>query len=350
MNSRTFAASLLAVFALASLALAAQPQRKTGGSAAGGGPQKEMKAGGKPRVFVATSAGNNESWTNDATRQALEEALVNSGRFEVIAGTQRDNLLQEQGFANSDVVDPNQSVKVGRMLAAKYVVSGTCQSVTTDSKSTGGLGSGLGSHIGLGGGNKELSSKVTAKVQIQLTDLETGTIVLARSYEEKGGESTLGTKSSDNRQEAAYRDIVTNVAHRFVAELGDTVPISALVAVVDGGRVALTAGSAAGVQPGMRFEVYAEGDPIKNPATGEVLSIKKTRYAVLRVTTVEDKLAWAEIVKTFDDNGAEDAAPTASRIETQMSAQSLSGGGGAGAGQNGGGGGKKKNKDKDKDN
>jgi curli biogenesis system outer membrane secretion channel CsgG len=344
MNSRRFVGSILAIFVVASLALAA-PQRKTGGSAEGGGPQKEMKAGGKPRVFVATSAPNNESWTNDATRQALEEALVSSGRFEVIAGTQRDNLLAEQGFANSDVVDPNNSVKVGRMLAAKYVVSGTCQSVTTDSTSTGGLG-GFGSKIGMGG-NKELSSKVTAKVQIQLTDLETGTIVLARSYEEKGGESTLGTKSSDNRQEAAYRDIITRVASRFVGELGDQVPISALVAVVEGGRVALTAGSAAGVKAGMRFEVYAEGDPIKNPATGEILSIKKTRYAVLRVTDVEEKLAWAEIVKTFADNGAEDAAPTPSRIEAQMSAQSMTGGGGGGGGQGQGGGGGKKKKDKE---
>jgi len=114
MNSRRFAASFVAALVLASVALAAPPQRKTGGSAKGEGPEKEMKAGGKPRIFVATSAGGNENWTNDITRQSLEEALVNSGRFEVIAGTQRDNLLHEQGFANSDVVDPNESVKVGR--------------------------------------------------------------------------------------------------------------------------------------------------------------------------------------------------------------------------------------------
>jgi curli biogenesis system outer membrane secretion channel CsgG len=343
MNSRRFAASFVAALVLASVALAAPPQRKTGGSADGGGPQKEMKAGGKPRIFVATSAGGNEGWTNDITRQSLEEALVNSGRFEVIAGTQRDNLLHEQGFANSDVVDPNNSVKVGRMLAAKYVVSGTCQSVTTESKSTGGLG-GFGSKVGLGG-NKELSSKVTAKVQIQMTDLETGTILLSRTYDEKGGESTLGTHSSDNRQESAYRDIVTRVAQQFVSELGASVPISALVALVQGNSVALTAGSAAGVQPGMRFEVYAEGEAIKNPATGEVLSVKTTRYAVLVVTKVEEKLAWADIVKTFADNGAEDPAPNASRIEQEMSARSLAGGGGGGQGGGGGGGHKKKDKD-----
>lgn len=346
MNSRRFAASFVAVLVLTSLAVAA-PQRKTGGKAEGGGPAKEMKAGGKPRIFVATSANGNESWTNDITRQSLEEALVNSGRFEVIAGTQRENLLREQGFANSDVVSPTDSVKVGRMLAAKYVVSGTCQSVTTDSKSTGGLG-GFGSKVGLGG-NKELSSKVTAKVQVQLTDLETGTIILAKTYDEKGGESTLGTKSSDNRQESAYRDIISRVSQQFVAELGAQVPIEAIVAVVEGNTVALTAGAAAGVKAGMRFEVYAEGDAIKNPATGEILSVKKTRYAVLRVTKVEEKLAWADIVRTFADNGTPDAAPTASRIEPQMSVQSLSGGGGEGAVVDDNGGGRKK-KDKDKNN
>jgi hypothetical protein len=328
---------------LASIAVAA-PQRKTGGSAEGGGPAKEMKAGGKPRLFVATSAPSNESWTNDITRQTLEEALVNSGRFEVIAGTQRDNLLQEQGFANSDVVDPNNSVKVGRMLAAKYVVSGTCQSVTTEKTSTGGLG-GLGGRLGMGG-DKELSSKVTAKVQIQLTDLETGTIVLARTYDEKGGESTLGTKSSDNKQESAYRDIIVRVSQRFVAELGASVPIAALVAALDGGQVILTAGSGAGVKEGMRFEVFAEGDPVKNPATGEIISIKKIKYAVLRVVRVEDKASWAEIVRTFADNGVEDPTPNPSRVEPEMSAQSMAGGGGAADG-----GGKRDKKDKkDKNN
>jgi curli biogenesis system outer membrane secretion channel CsgG len=347
MKSR-YASSLVAIVLLASTAFASSPQRKNAGTSDPSSPQKELKAGGKPRIFVTTAAETNESWTNPATRQALEEALVNSGRFEVIAGSQRDNLLHEQGFANSDVVAPSDNVKVGRMLSARYVVSGTCQSITTTKTSTGGIPGGFGNKVPFGGGgNKDIGDKVTAKIQIQLTDLETGTIVLAKSYEQKNSENSFGTKSTDNRQEAAYRDIITNVAHQFVAELGATVPIEALVAVVDGNRVALTAGSAAGVQPGMRFEIYSEDDPIKNPATGEILSYKKTRYAVLRVATVEEKLAWAEIVKTFDNN-VEDPAPNAGRIEAQMSARSLPGGGGATEG--GGGGGKKKDKDKKQDN
>ena len=343
MNRSKYPVSILAVLVLASTAFAATPQRKTGGGVdEKATPATEMKAGGKPRLFVATSAETNETWANPVTRQALENALVNSGRFEVIAGAQRDNLLKEQGFANSDVVSPNDSIKVGQMLAAKYVVSGTCQSVTTDSTSTGGLG-GVGGRFGMGG-NKELSSKVVAKVQIQLLDLEKGTVVLSREYEEKGGESTMGTKNSSNKEEAAYRDIITRVAARFVAELGDSVPIEALVALVEGNRVALTAGGAAGVKPGMRFEVFAEGEAIKHPVTGKVISRKTYKYAVLVVESVEDELAWASIKRTFDDAGTEDAVPNPGRVSAEMSARST-GMAGAGAGEGGG----KKKKDKPQD-
>ena len=344
MNSRRFAAAIAAVTLLATAALAAPPQRKDASKSVDSTPQAEMKAGGKPRVFVSTAAGGNESWTNDVTRQALEEALVNSGRFDVIAGTQRDNILREQGFSNSDLVDPSQASRVGRMLSAKYVISGTCQSVTTEKKSTGGFGGLTGR---LGGRspvstNQDLGSKITAKVQIQMTDLESGKILLARSYEEKSSDGpSFGTRSTDSPQEAAYRDIISRVSQQFVADLGGSVPVEALVALVEGNRVALTAGSGAGVQPGMRFEVYSEGEAIKNPATGEVLSVRTQRWAVLRVTEVEEKLAWAEIVRTWGDNGSEDASPVPSRIEAQMSARAMQGGGG---GEGGGGGKKKKDK------
>lgn len=172
------------------------------------------------------------------------------------------------------------------------------------------------------GGDRELSSKVVAKVQIQLLDLEKGTVVLSREYEETGGGSSMGTKSSTNKEEAAYRDIITRVAERFVAELGDSVPIEALIALVEGNRVALTAGQAAGVKPGMRFEIYGEGEAIKHPVTGKVISRKTYKYAVVIVESVEEELAWATIKRTFDDAGTEDAVPNPGRLSAEMSARS----------------------------
>ena len=171
-----------------------------------------------------------------------------------------------------------------------------------------------------------------------MLDLESGTVVLSREYTEKGGESSMGTSSSNNREEAGYREIIDRVSAQFVAELGASVPIEALVVTVQNGRVALNKGASAGVKADMKFEVYAEGEALRDPATGEVLSRVTTKYAMLRVVEVQEKLSWAEVIKTFAENGTPDAAPDLSKIEAQMSAKSVLGGAAAGAG----GGGKKK--------
>lgn len=357
MNTKQYlstAAVALAVVALVSSPAAAQRKQASAGEKPTS-PQAELKKGEKPRVFVAAAAGTNESWTNDITRQTLEEALVNSGRFEVIAGTQRDNLLQEQGFNNSDLVDPAQSAKVGRMLAARYVVSGTAQSVTLEQKKsgTGGLGGAFGGR--LGGAVDSASSKkketVTARVQIQMTDLEKGTIVpgSTKTYtlDSSKTSTSFESRSDDDPKEAAYRSIIAEVAKQYIADINALVPVEALVAAVKGSQVILNAGSNAGVIPGMRFEVYSEDDPIKDPATGEVLEYNTTRWAVIRVTDVRERASTAEIVKTFN-NGSPDAAPDPSRIEAQMSARSLAEkAAAADAGATDSGGSKKDKKNKD---
>jgi curli biogenesis system outer membrane secretion channel CsgG len=351
MNTKKFLSSIaagLAIAALVSAPAAAQRKQASAGEKPTS-PQAEMKKGEKPRVFVAAAAGTNETWTNDITRQTLEEALVNSGRFEVIAGTQRDNLLREQGFSNSDLVDPAQNAKVGRMLAAKYVVSGTAQSVTVSTKSsgTGGLGSRFGG--GLGGivdkGAEKNKQKVTARVQIQMTDLEKGTIVpgSTKTYELSNAETSTGfeQKSTDNPQEAGYRAIISEVAKRYISDVNALVPIEALVAAIKGSQVVLNAGSNAGVMPGMKFEIYEEGEAITDPATGEVLDRETTKVAVVTVASAAERTATADIVRTFT-NGSPDGAPDPAKIVRSMSARSMPERGGAAATGDEGGGGKKK--------
>jgi curli biogenesis system outer membrane secretion channel CsgG len=341
MNTRRLAppfAAAVAVALLVSVPLSVSAQRKQAGAKKDdqSTPQSEMKKGGKPRLFVAAAANTNESWTNDITRQTLEEALVNSGRFEVIAGTQRDNLLREQGFSNSDLVDPSQATKVGRMLSAKYVVSATCQSITTSEKKSGSggafgrIGGGLGSIADKA--SEKNKQKVSATIQVQMTDLEKGTILLAKTYNLDNSTESTGfeQRSTDNPQEAGYRTIVQNAAQQFVNGLNAAVPVEALVVSVDGGQIILNKGTAGGVQNGMRFEIYSEDAPIKDPSTGEVLGYKTTKYAVVVVTDAQERLSYAEIKRTFTNNSP-DASPDPSKIIEQMSARSMTGGGDGGA-------------------
>lgn len=353
MSIRRYAATFVAVAVLVPTALGASPQRKQAGGSEKTTPQAELKKGEKPRLFVSSGAGTSERWTEDITRQTLEESLVKAGRFEIIAGSQRDNILREQGFTNSDLVDPSQRAKVGQMLAARYLVSGTCQSVTKAEKKsgTGGIGGAIGGGFGrmVDKGSESKTEKITAQIQIQMVDLESGKILISETYTETSTEKSSGfeSKSTDNPQEAAYRQLVATATSKFIDQINAQVPIETLVALVDGGTVALAAGSGAGVSPGMKFEIYSEGEPIKNPATGEVLSYKTTKYAVVRIDKVEEKLAWASIVRTFADNGAQDPTPNPTRIEASMSARSMPGREAGPAVPDDSGKGGKKKKDKD---
>src|SRR6185312_12779978 len=133
--------------------------------------------GGKPRIVVLATASSNTLWTTNVTTATLEDALTQSGRFEVIAGAQRDRLLKEQGFNNSDLVDPQQATKVGKLLSARYIIVGNALDVTVKKK---------------GGGFSpiDLGSEIKTRIQVQMIDAETGIVKTSKSFEEKANKVT----------------------------------------------------------------------------------------------------------------------------------------------------------------
>jgi hypothetical protein len=285
--------------------------------------QDTSAKGGKPRIVVLATGAGDASWTTNITAASLEDALSQSGRFELITKAQRDALVSEQGFNNSDLVDPKQAARVGKLLSAKYIVIGNALDVSAAKRKVprGGLGSALG-RVGISGGD-EIATDVKAKVQIQLIDAETGVVKLSRSYEEKTRKDALSKSSSDNdKLQAGYRDVMEQIASRFAQEFGTSVPTEGLVVLVRGGRVALDIGGDQSVQVGQEFEVYTQDEPIKN-AAGEVLSYVTTKYALLRIASVEPKLSWATIVETYDANGAADPQPKLDRIKVNYAVKQV---------------------------
>jgi hypothetical protein len=291
-------------------AAAASAQRRSG---------EAPTQSGKPRVVVIGTGSGDTSWTTNITTATLEDALAQSGRFELITASQRDKILSEQGFNNSDLVDPKQATRVGRLLSAKFIIIGNALDVSMSKAKT----SGIGSIIGRSNLPGDVSADVKSKVQIQMIDAETGVLKLSKSYEEKTSKNTL-TKSrseSDIRQEG-YQKAMEKIASQFSQEVGTSVPVGGLVVFVRGGRVAIDLGSDQAIQVGQEFEVYSEDEPIKN-AAGEVLSYVTTKYARLRVETVEPKLAWTTVVETYNENGSPDAQPKLDRVKVNYSVRKL---------------------------
>ncbi|MBI3654680.1 MAG: hypothetical protein HY231_26915 [Acidobacteria bacterium] len=295
-------------------ALAIYAQRQSG---------QTPKTGGKPRIVVFGTGSNDTVWTSNTTTATLEDALTQGGRYELITASQRDTLLQEQGFNNSDLVDPKQATKVGKLLSARYIIIGNALDVTASKTKVPSRVGGLLGGISRGSVNPgDISSDVKTKVQIQMIDAETGVIKLSKSYEEKISKDLM-TKSRNDSDvlKEGYRKAMEAIAVKFASEMGLSATTEGLIVAVRGNRVALDLGSDQ-VQIGQEFEVYTQDDPIKN-AAGEVLSYVTIKHARIRIEAVEPKLSWASVIATFDENERQDPTPNLSRIKVNYAAKQV---------------------------
>jgi hypothetical protein len=285
------------------------------------GQQTPENKSGKPRVVVIGTGSGDIQWTTNVTTASLEDAIQQSGRFELITGAQRDKLLSEQGFNNSDLVDPKHATQVGKLLSARYIIIGNALDVTASTRKV--PHSSLLNRVGVGGGGEEVSSDVRAKVQIQMIDAQTGVVKLSHSYEEKVSKDTMTRSQGDSEKlREGYRVAMEKISVQFAREFGLSIPVEGLIVFAKGDRVAIDIGSEKAAQVGQDFEIYTEDEPIKN-AAGEVLSYAVTRYARIRVTKVEPKLSWVSVVETYDENGNRDPQPRLDRIKVNYSVKQV---------------------------
>lgn len=246
------------------------------------------RAAADPKISIAVAPFTSTfvpEYTSPAMVSAVTDALVRGGKYNVVARANLDKVLAEQQLNNSDLVDPKSAQKVGRLLGARYVVAGSLISVRWQ---------------------PGFFSKDTyeTKVQIQLVDSESGSILVSDTF--VGTESRMGMArdfGTNNITVAegmkCFENNLKVIAQQFVDRVNLLQPLEGYIVSIDGNRVAISLGGNAGAKIGQEFMVYAEGDRIKDPVTGETLSVQTTKVARLVVTSVEPKLAWTSIVTTY---------------------------------------------------
>ena len=112
-----YLATVIAIAMILLSVTAVSAQRRSG---------EAPKQSGKPRVVVIGTGSGDTLWTTNITTASLEDALSQGGRFELITAAQRDKILSEQGFNNSDLVDPKQATRVGKLLVGQVHHRGQC--------------------------------------------------------------------------------------------------------------------------------------------------------------------------------------------------------------------------------
>jgi curli biogenesis system outer membrane secretion channel CsgG len=283
---RLFSISIILTFAVAYLVIpamaAAQPDAK---------------------VRVAVLSFENEStwsyWGDNLGAVAADELvtqLFQTGSFAMIERAQLDALLAEQDLGASGAVDASTAARIGQLLGAQLVLTGSITQFSIE-RTSGGFRS-LGASV----------SRAEAVLDVRLVNTTTGEIMLAESGEGTktfgGGffkSVDLGREFDEGVAQEALRPAIEQVAKKIgdqadrFASLQPVAPPAQIVGARDG-SIYINQGENFGVQVGQRFQVVRVVDEIRD-ANGNVLDRITDNVGVLEVTRVLSQSAICSVVE-----------------------------------------------------
>lgn len=182
----------------------------------------------------------------------LTEHLNNSGRVRVVERVLIERLLEELNLGSSDLANPETSLKLGRVLAAKLI--------------------GTGSLYYLPQGTL---------LNLRLIDTETSAIpqVFTRQL--------ASSTSLERDLFQLNREILKTVILKY--------PLRGYLAKVSGDEVIINIGAKQGVVPGTKFDVLAEGESLTYK--GKVLQGTPKVIGQIEIVRVESDMAVGKIIK-----------------------------------------------------
>jgi curli biogenesis system outer membrane secretion channel CsgG len=258
----------------------------------------------KPRVAVLEFKNKAEGYAwawyraGEAAQDMFVTELVRKGNFRVMEREKLDAILQEKNLQLSGDIDPKTAVKLGKMIGVEYLIAGSVTELGVADRD-------VSVPSGLFGGRipsvNVRSQKMDAGVDARAFSTQTGEIVWADTATESTSDSSVyvagaGGGVEDRRKlDRLLRPVVVRLAESLgqtkiaTTGLGGTSDASGVVgkiAKASGGAIYVNVGAEAGIKEGDEFDVYREGDVIKDPDTGEVLGANEIRVGRIRITAV----------------------------------------------------------------
>lgn len=296
--------------------------------------EPQPRRGAPPRLAVLDfQIGAPSAWWDRSVNvgrgvaELLAAGLVTDGSFSVVERRDLDAALQEQEFGASGRVQPATAARLGEVLGAEYLLTGTVTRFDVSESRGGGSVGGIGiGGLRLGGGRSR--TRATVMVNARVVHAATGRVVATAAG--KGESSRTGTQvlgsfrglaggGLDFGSGAFAETILGEALNKCVAELSkqlaDTcrrlppAAVSARIAHVEGGMVVLNAGSAHGLRVGDVLQVERTLQVIRDPETGEPLRELKAAVGTLRVTEADDRSA----IAVFTGTGAPQVGDRATR-------------------------------------
>ena len=252
-----------------------------------------LAAEGKPRVAVLEfghKALNAQWWgSGGAAQDMFITSLVKSGKFTVVDRERLAALMQEKNLSLSGDVSAATAVQAGKLLGVEYMLVGDVTEFGEQENKA---------QVGWGIGVDVRKKKFTAALDVRLLNVTTGEIMWAETGRKVESSSKvyvagIGGGVDDERMfDKVLRPIVEELSGKLVLVPMETSKsvvgrVAGKIAKVDGDTIYINLGSEQGVAVGDTFGVFAMGEAIKDPDTGEVLGADETKVGTLKVAAVK---------------------------------------------------------------
>ncbi len=249
----------------------------------GAGGDREQRSGGRAvrrGVDVDFDLVRN---LQERFRARVEELLTQGRRFAVLDRRSPEIYEQEKKLLESADVDPGEGARLGRVLGADYMLYGTVDRIEiTEERKT----------IALTG---ESSTKTHAAVRVRFAVLAVAT----RQVKWSSSLELLDEVTDEIRPEQAAERLLDELALHIVDELTENIFPPVVTQVTGWGSFVVNRGGNT-VREDDIFEVFALGDILVDPDTGESLGRLEATAGIARITAVKPKFSLAEMITEHD--------------------------------------------------
>ena len=256
-------------------------------------------------------------------RAMLETAITKTGKMDVMERMRLDSVLQEQGL--SEVGLTTSGGGLGGLTGVDYYVYGTVTRFgAKESGSSVGGRTGVGGLVNrrtrgaLGGGVSQRNVETEMGVDLKVTEVATGHIVVADSVSSSVKQGSAISVGGIRKAEASgdpFADVQQVVAAKIAeAIVTSRIPIKVIQVQADGTLI-LNYGDVF-FGPGDRLAAFSVGESFVDPDTGEVLGSEETEIGVIEITRAEPRFSRAKAV-----NGEIGPGATLKRLVSEDSNQ-----------------------------
>ncbi len=179
----------------------------------------------------------------------LVTALVRKGRFDVIERRLLKKVLSEQQLSVSGAVDEQSASKLGQILGAKTLITGSV-----------------------------VKFQDVIEVNCRIIDVESTSIMAAETIQ-----STSAIR---------LEELIAQMAEKIIQDF----PLEGYIVFRQGRNLLIDLGRSAGVEKGMKFIAFREGDVIKHPKTGKILDVRQIEIGLLEITQARDNVSEGSVI------------------------------------------------------